>query len=113
MKSCWRLPDASRVCGLQFHLTELDRPNKLNDMLPGLGRDWTETLMGSQAIVFHCLGAHVMEWEAVAARWARDDHALLQPATPCWIMPAIFCIAAMKSKTAKKELELYAVPAIL
>jgi hypothetical protein len=51
-------------------------------MLPGLGRDWMEVLGGSQAGVFERLAAYAMEWEAVAARWARDDHALLHPAGP-------------------------------
>ena len=84
----------------------LDRPDVLNSMLPGLGRDWTEILGGSQAVIFYWVVVYAMEWEVVAAHWARDDHALLQPATPCWNTPAMFCNALMKAKTAKKELEL-------
>ena len=100
-------PVAVRV--VQFHLAELGKPDVLNGMLPGLGRDWTEILGGSQASVFASTNAYVMEWEAVAARWARDDHALSQPTMPCWVLPAIYCIMLMKGKIAKKELELCAV----
>jgi hypothetical protein len=49
-----------------------------------------------------------MEWEVVMARWARDDHTLLQPAAPSWVFPALFCSTMMKAKIAKKELELCA-----
>jgi hypothetical protein len=75
-------------------------------MLPGLGRDWTEILAGSQAVIFYWVVAYVMEWEVVVTQWVRDDHELLQPATPCWITPALYCNFLMKAKTAKKELEL-------
>ena len=80
----------------------------LNKMLPGLGRDWAEIFGGSQAHIFQNLIAYAMEWETVVARWARDDHALLQPATPCLMTAASFCIALMKTKIAKRELELCA-----
>ena len=100
---------------LQSHLSQLDKADVLNGMLPGLGHDWMEVLAGSQSVVFQMLGAYVMEWEAVVARWVRDDHALLQPATPgCLFVTAAFCIALMKAKTAKKELQLCAaLPTIL
>jgi hypothetical protein len=98
---------------MQFHLQELDRPNLLNGMLPGLGRDWMDILGGSLANVFSLLVVYATEWEAVAVRWARDDHVLLQPATPCWVAAAIYCNASMKAKIAKKELELCAVPKAL
>ena len=98
---------------LQFHLAELDEPGVLNGMLPGLGRDWMEILLGSQSLVFQTLTTYAMEWEVVVARWARDDHTLLQPATPCWGIPAVYCNALMKAKVAKKELELCAVLTIL
>ena len=98
--------------GLQFHLSELDKPDVLNGMLPGLGRDWAE-ITPSLANVFTSLAAYALEWEAVVASWARDEHALLQPATPCWFMPAIFSIMLMKGKIAKKELELCALPTAL
>ena len=51
-----------------------------------------------------------MEWEVAVAHWARDDRALLQPATPSWIVMAIFCSTMMKAKITKKELELCATP---
>ena len=101
------------VHGPQFHLAELDKPDVLNGMLPGLGRDWMEILGGTMDPIFQNLAAYAMEWEAVAARWTRDDHALLQPAMPCWLIPALFCITMMKGKIAKKELELCAVPIIM
>ena len=95
--------------GLQFHLAELDKPDVLNGMLPGLGRDWTE-ITPSLANAFVSFAVYALEWEAVAASWARDEHALLQPATPCWVHPAVLCVMLMKGKIAKKELELCALP---
>ena len=80
----------------------------LNKVFPGLGRDWAEIFGGSQAHIFQNVIAYAMEWETVVARWARDDHALLQPATPCLMVVAIICIAFMKTKIAKRELELCA-----
>jgi hypothetical protein len=58
--------------------------------------------------VFYYLATYAMEWEVVMARWARDDHTLLQPAAPSWVFPALFCSTMMKAKIAKKELELCA-----
>ena len=98
--------------GLQFHLAELDKPDVLNGMLPGLGRDWAE-ITPSLANAFISFAAYALEWEAVAASWARDEHALLQPATPSWYLPALFSIMLMKGRTAKKELELCALPTAL
>ena len=95
--------------GLQFHLSELDKPDVLNGMLPGLGRDWTE-ITPSLSHAFVGFAMYALEWEAVAASWARDEHALLQPATPSWTTPAMFSIMLMKGKIAKKELELCALP---
>jgi hypothetical protein len=100
------------VRGLQFHLAELGTPDVLNKMLPGLGRDWMEIMGGTQASIFQLVPDYARGWEAVVARWAQDDHAVLQPGAPCWVLPAFFCIALMKAKTAKKELELCAVPTI-
>ena len=79
-------------------------------MLPGLGRDWSEILAGSLSGPFVNLATYIMEWEAVAARWARDDHALLQPAAPCWAMPVAYAVNLLKQKVAKKELELCGPP---
>ena len=90
----------------QFHLAELEKPDVLNAMLPGLGRDWTEILGGSLTQAFYLLAAYTMAWEAVAVRWARDDHALLQPAAPCGAIPVAYAMNLLKQKVAKKELEL-------
>ena len=98
--------------GLQFHLAELDKPDVLNGMLPGLGRDWTE-ITPSLSTAFQLFAAYALEWEAVVASWARDEHALLQPATPCWASPVVYCTMLMKGKIAKKELELCALPTAL
>ena len=78
----------------------------LDAMLPGLGRPWGDILGGSQMNLFHNLAAYAAEWEAVAARWANEDHALLQPASPCWIMPIMYAVVLLKQTVAKKELEL-------
>ena len=32
---------------------------------------------------------YATEWEAVAARWAADDHTLLQPSEPSWCLPLL------------------------
>ena len=58
---------------LQSHLAQLDKADVLNGMLPGLGHDWMEVLGGSQSVAFQMLGAYVMEWEAVVARWVCDE----------------------------------------
>ena len=75
-----------------------------------LGRDWTEILAGSMSNPFYLLAAYIMEWEAVAARWARDDHALLQPTAPCWAIPVMYALNLLKQKVSKKELELCGPP---
>ena len=52
--------------GLQFHLSELDKPDVLNGMLPGLGRDWAE-ILPSLTTAFVSFAAYALEWEAVVA----------------------------------------------
>ena len=89
----------------QMHLAELPKPDVLNSMMPGLGRDWTEFL-ASLTGVYYCTASYAMEWEAVAARWATDDHTLLQPAEPCWLVLLIYVGNILKQTVAKKELEL-------
>ena len=88
-----------------MHLAELPKPDVLNSMLPGLGRDWTETLVALSA-VYYRTASYATEWEAVAARWAADDHTLLQPAEPCWLIPLTYAGNMLKQTVAKKELEL-------
>ena len=90
----------------QMHLAELGKPDVLDGMLPGLGRPWGEILAGSQTNLFHFLAAYAAEWEAVAARWANEDHTQLQPASPCWITPTVYAVVLLKQTVAKKELEL-------
>ena len=84
----------------------MGKPDVLDAMLPGLGRPWGDILAGSQTNLFHLFGAYAAEWEAVAARWANDDHALLQPESPCWIIPLFYAVSLLKGTVAKKELEL-------
>ena len=69
-------------------------------------KSWGEVLAGSQANLFNNFVAYAAEWEAVAARWADEDYALLQPASPCWIMPIMYATVVLKQAVAKKELEL-------
>ena len=90
----------------QMHLAELGKPDVLDAMMPGLGRPWGEILAGTQTQLFFNLAAYASEWEAVATRWADEDHALLQPASPCWILPLGFASIILKQTVAKKELEL-------
>jgi hypothetical protein len=42
-------------------------PDVLHNMLPGLGRDWTEILAVSQAVIFYWVVAYVMECSPVPA----------------------------------------------
>ena len=88
-----------------MHLAELPKPDVLNSMLPGLGRDWAEILV-SLSVVYYRTASYATEWEAVAARWAADDHTLLQPAEPCWLIPLLYVNNMLKQTVAKKELEL-------
>jgi hypothetical protein len=97
---------AQTTRALQFHLAELDGTDVLNAMLPGLGHDWTEILGGSQTALYYSLCVYANEWEAVAARWAREDFTMLQPTTPCWVIPAVHANNALKKKIAQKELEM-------
>jgi hypothetical protein len=88
-----------------MHLAELPKPDVFNSMLPGLGRDWTE-ITPSLSVVYYRTASYATEWEAVAARWAADDHTLLQPAEPCWLLPLLHVGNMLKQTVAKKELEL-------
>ena len=89
----------------QMHLAELPKPDVLNSMLPGLGRDWAE-IIAALSMTYYRTASYALEWEAVAARWADEDHALLQPASPCWTMPLLYTTAVLKQTMAKKELEM-------
>ena len=89
-----------------MHLAELEKPDVLNSLLPGLGRDWGEILGGSLSTVLYRMMVYATEWEAVAARWAADDHALLQPSEPSWCWMFLMVQNLLKQKVAKNELEL-------
>jgi len=95
-----------------MHLAELPKPDVLNSMMPGLGRDWTE-IIGTMANAYYRTASYAMEWEAVAARWAADDHTLLQPAEPCWLLPLVYVSNMLKQTVAKKELELCDTPCLV
>ena len=92
-----------------MHLAELEKPDVLNSLLPGLGRDWGGVL-GGMAVILYRMAGYAMEWEAVAARWAADDHALLQPSEPSWCIPLMMVQNLLKQKVAKNELELCGPP---
>ena len=95
-----------------MHLAELPTPDVLNSMMPGLGRDWAE-IIHVLSMVYYRTAQYAAEWEAVAARWAADDHMLLQPAEPCWLMPLIYVCNSLKQTVAKKELELCLPPCLV
>jgi hypothetical protein len=88
-----------------MYLAELPKPDVLNSMLPGLGRDWIE-IIAALSTVYYRTASYATEWQAVAARWAADDHALLQPVEPCWLLPLLYVGNILKQTVAKKELEL-------
>ena len=92
-----------------MHLAELEKPDVLNSVLPGLGHDWGEVLGGSMQIVLYRTVVYAT-WEAVAARWVADDHALLQPSEPGWGLPLLMAQNMLKQKVAKNELELCGPP---
>jgi hypothetical protein len=94
-----------------MHLAELPKFDVLNSMMPGLGRDWTETIV-SLGTLYYRTASYAMEWEAVAVRWAADDHTLLQPAEPCWLLPLVYVGNILKQTVAKKELELCGGPLV-
>ena len=94
-----------------MHLAELPKPDVLNSILPGLGHDWTEIII-SLSVVYYRTASYALEWEAVAARWAADDHTLLQPAEPCWLTPLLYASNMLKQTVAKKELELCGGPLV-
>ena len=88
-----------------MHLAELPKPDVLNSMLPGLGRDWTE-ILATLSQAYYRTAQYATEWEVVAARWAADDHTLMQPAEPCWLALVAYAGNLLKQTVAKKELEL-------
>ena len=92
-----------------MHLAELPKPDVLNSMMPGLGRDWAE-IIAALSVVYYRTAVYATEWEAVAARWAADDHTLLQPAEPCWLAPLAYVGNMLRQTVAKKELELCGSP---
>ena len=94
--------------GLQSHHRELEKPDVLNSVSPGIGLDWAEISSGNSNAFVAYFAVYAKEWEAVAARWAQDDNELLQPASPCWAMPVFYLFVLMREKVAKKELELCA-----
>jgi hypothetical protein len=88
-----------------MHLAELERPDVLNSLMPGLGYDWIGVL-ATTSLVLYRMASYATEWEAVAARWAADDHALLQPSEPGWSFVLMMVHNLLKQKVAKNELEL-------
>ena len=92
-----------------MHLAELERPDVLNSLMPGLGYDWIGVL-ATTSLVLYRMASYATEWEAVAARWAADDHALLQPSEPGWSFVLMMVHNLLKQKVAKNELELCGPP---
>ena len=81
------------------------KPEALDKILPGLGRNWAEPTGGSATNVFTHMQTHAAQWEAAAARWAEDDHTQLQPTEPCCIYPMHILAALMMQSAQAKELE--------
>jgi hypothetical protein len=50
-----------------MHLAEMPKLDVLNNMMPGLGRDWTE-ILASLCTVYYHTAQYATEWEAVATR---------------------------------------------
>ena len=94
--------------GVQWHLRIAMRPDSLDNISPGLGRGWAEPVGGSTTNIFHTMQTHISQWEAVAARWAEDDHTQLQPTEPCWAGPMNTLLLLMMQSAQAKELELCA-----
>ena len=92
VQRCLTLMAFTSATRVQFHLAELGKIEALDNMMPGLGRKWASAFGGTQTNIFYLMAVYAMEWEVVAARWVQDDHALLQPATPCWIAPTYFAM---------------------
>ena len=93
----------------QMHLADFDKSlDQLNVYAPGLGHDWNKILGHEPIILFFQLAAYAVQWEVVAARWAEDDYAQLQPTEPAWVVLAIVIIMDLTAKVAAKELELCA-----
>ena len=84
------------------------KPEALDKTSPGLGRGWAEPLGGTTTHVFNQIATHAAQWEAVAARWAEDDHTQLQPTEPCWIWSMNRLLVLMMQSAQAKELELCA-----
>ena len=84
------------------------RPDILDNISPGLGHGWAGPLGGSTTNIFHAMQTHTSQWEAVAARWAEDDHTQLQPTEPCWVRQVVTLTMLMNQSTQAKELDLYA-----
>ena len=90
-----------------MHLAELGPADELDAMLPGLGRGWALAISSQSTLFMHTVG-YARQWEAVAAAWARGDHALAQPVMPSYDIPLAYGITLLKKKVAAKELELCA-----
>ena len=85
---------------------ELDPPEFLNAMLPGLGYDWGMILAGEATNCFYHMAHYASEWEVLVAHWAEGDYAQLQPEEPCWLWPMLMVLVTLLQKIAKKEREL-------
>jgi hypothetical protein len=94
---------------VQMHLADFDKNlDQLNVMLPGLGHDWNKILGHAPIVLFFKLAAYAVQWVVVAARWAEDDYAQLQPTEPAWMVPAMLILVNLTAKAAAKEDELCA-----
>jgi hypothetical protein len=75
------LPGLRRLCDIfvtKSHLNESLSPERLDSVLPGVGRGW-KALLGSLSNVFCQMGVHAAQFESLAARWEAEQFDLLQP----------------------------------
>ena len=83
------------------HLNESVKPQQLATNMPQFGRDFS--FLGTTSDIYSHSVQYAAEFESVAARWARDDWGMLEPATPSphiWLL--MLFIEVLKAVGAKE-----------
>ena len=82
------------------HLNESIKPQQLATNMPQFGRDFS--FLGSTSEIYNHTVQYAAEFESVAARWARDDWGMLEPATSsphtCLLMLLLEVLKAVGAK---------------
>jgi hypothetical protein len=97
--------DAVTIVSTKMHLAPLFNPARLNQLLPGLGRDWGQA-KGTLLNVFTEYITYARQFEAVLSRWSRDDFAALQPTQADASIFMMLVLVQMKGAVGKKEVAL-------